>query len=83
MIKPSGVRTISNIRVVAVAVVAGQAHRLDTFIQRHIQRQLLSPPQGMPFWLMLRRSSPGNAVDAWKALWFDASICSQGFAHGG
>lgn len=59
MIKHSGVRTIPNIRVVVVAIVAGQAQRL----QIQILQQLLSPPRGMQPGLLMRRSGRWGVAD--------------------
>ncbi|GAB4460210.1 MAG: hypothetical protein OHK0037_07010 [Elainellaceae cyanobacterium] len=84
MIKHSGVRTIPNIRVVVVAMIAGQAQRLQIKIQKQILqpvlRQLLSPPPDMQPWLLMRRSGRWDAANFFKALWFKGA---GAFACGG
>lgn len=64
MLKHSGVRTIPNIRVVVVAIVAGQAQRL----QIQVLQPLLSPPRGMQPGLLMRRSGRWGAASFSKAL---------------
>lgn len=63
MIKHSGVRTVSNIRVVVVAFVVGQAQRL----QIQTLQPLLSPPRGMQPGLLMRRSGRWGVVDFFRA----------------
>lgn len=75
MMKHSGVRTIPNIRVVVVAIVAGQAQRLQIQILQLLQL-LLSPPRGMQLGSLMRRSGRWGVADLWKALF-------QAFGLGG
>lgn len=84
MIKHSGVRTIPNIRVVVVAMIAGQAQRLRIQIRQQILqqvlRQLLSPPRDIQPWLLMRRSGHWDAANFFKAFWFKGA---GAFAYGG